>query len=779
MEQGGGAPQKFVPAVVPGAVQIDWAKAEGMPDWNWEDNFKAYRWMEDCFWVYRTRIPKTAVGAGERLVFRCGGVDYRYEVRLDGRTLYAYEGMFRPFELDLSEYADAGGALTVVIDPIPKAPDGEPDSRQEAARSCKPPVSYGWDWHPRLVPSGIWDETELTLEPAARIARAEVCYTLSEDLLTARITVDAAAAEDIVAAAAVARKSAAGKSAASTTTAAAASTPASKTAGTLRFRLFAPDGRPALETTELSETLTLQNPALWWCNGYGAPNLYRWELLLEKDGRVLDKREGTVGFRKIALTMNPGTWEEPEDFPKSRSRAPITVTLNGVPIFAKGSNWVNPEIFPGVIDETTYRPLLTCARDANMNLLRIWGGGIINKESFFDLCDAYGIMVWQEFPLACNNYPDTPEYLATLESEAAAIIRRLRGHACLAIWGGGNELFNNWSGMTDQSLPLRLLNKLCYELDRKTPFLPTSPVIGMAHGCYLFMYPDGREVYQAMAGAHYTAYTEFGVPSISNLETCLAATTREKLFPLVPNDVTIAHHAFFAWSPEDSWGGIETLRKYLGEPASLEQMIEWSQWLECEGYKCIFEEARRQKPYCSMSLNWCYNEPWPTIANNSLLNYPATPKPAYYAVAAACRNRLFSARIPRFTWRPGDVFSADLWLLNDGAEGIPAGAAEAFLEYGGERHFLLRWDHPAIPANQNLAGPTLRHLLRERQAPADGGVVDGNGATDSGADCDHCAEAAPLNGLKPPEGRGRPTELKLILSAGEMSSEYRLILYLR
>jgi len=299
--------------------------------------------------------------------------------------------------------------------------------------------------------------------------------------------------------------------------------------------------------------------------------------------------------------------------------------------------------------------------------------------------------------------------------------------------------------MTDQSQPLRLLNKLCYEMDRGKPYLPTSPIIGMAHGCYMFVYPDGREVYKAMGEARHTAYTEFGIPSVSMLETCLAATARENLFPMAENGVTVAHHAFGAWDGGgDTWCCLDILRDYFGEPDSLERIIEWSQWLQCEGYKCIYEEARRQKPYCSMALNWCFNEPWPTIANNSLLNYPAIPKPAYSAVAASCRNRLASARLQKFSWRPGEEFSAEIWLLNDGPAPTGAGAAEVFLEYDGKRRQLLRWDHQGTPAGDNLRGPTVRHTIDESAKNAFDGAAF--------------------------------AELKLIVSAGEMTSEYKLLL---
>ena len=122
-----------------------------------------------------------------------------------------------------------------------------------------------------------------------------------------------------------------------------------------------------------------------------------------------------------------------------------------------------------------------------MNIFRKWGGAGIEKEEFYNLCDEYGIMVWQEFPLDGNNYPNDSRYLKILEQEARAIVRKLRRHPCIILWSGGNELFNNWSKMTDQSHALRLLNKVCYEEDRNTPFLPTSPIMGMSHGPYFFV----------------------------------------------------------------------------------------------------------------------------------------------------------------------------------------------------------------------------------------------------------------------------------------------------
>jgi len=701
-------PSKMVKATVPGNANIDWAAAENMPDWKKGTNYQAFKWMEDCWWLYETELPAIDLQAGEQLFFVTKGIDYQYQIMLNGKLLYEHEGMFSTVEVPLN----STGLLQVWVAPPPKDTLGAKDTRDEAAQSCKPAVSYGWDFHPRLIPVGIWDETYLEVRPASYIKQAAVEYSLADDFSSAQLTFVGS--------------------------------------NEVAFRLYDPSGTEVLKAAG-GETLNLASPKLWWCNGYGQPNLYRWEAATSSD-----KKSGYIGFRTLELSMNQGTWDEPDGFPKGRSPVPITITLNGIPVFAKGSNWVNPEVFTGTITDETYLRLIKLAKESNFNILRCWGGAIINKQSFYQLCDEYGILVWQEFPLACNDYRNGKHYLQILEQEARAIIKRLKPHPCIAMWCGGNELFNNWSKMTDQSLALRLLNKLCYELDPQRPFLMTSPLLGMAHGCYVFRYPDGREVFQVMPAARNTAYTEFGVPSISNLECCLAIAEEKYLFPMEVNEITLAHHAFYAWVGKEPWAYLETIQDYFGEAKTFKQLIEWSQWLQAEGYKCIFEEARRQKPYCSMAINWCFNEPWPTLANNSLINYPAQPKSSLKAVAASCRNQLISARIPKFTWRSGETFSADIWLLNDGVKPAPAGKAEILLEVAGKTYNLHEWKYKEVDANVNLEGPTVRLRLPELlEDKADAVVI--------------------LNQGTVKRDKGQLHEMKLIIRAGELSSEYQLL----
>ncbi|MEP7052638.1 MAG: hypothetical protein ABJB12_19880, partial [Pseudomonadota bacterium] len=524
-----------------------------------------------------------------------------------------------------------------------------------------------------------WQETGLQVRPRVHVRTVDMHYDLNADFSRAELTVTVETSDPSVA--------------------------------RVEFRLLDPDGQLALESA--TGRAVLGQPLLWWPSGEGRPELYTLEVLL--NGVVSHTQK--VGFRRVRLVMHQDAWKGPAGFPKSRSEPPITVEVNGRVIFARGSNWVCPEIFPGKISAETYRPLLELARDAHFNLLRTWGGAIVNKQSFYEICDEFGILVWTEFTLACNLYDGEGEYLRVLDQESRSIIRRVRQHACHALWCGGNELFNAWSGMTDQSLALRLLNKNCYELDRDTPFIATAPLGGMGHGDYRFRDEHGREVFQIFAEARNTAYSEFGCPGPSSVDYLKTFIPEAELFPPRPGTAWETHHGLGAWEMDPgTWLCQATIEHYFGPTKTIAQLVERGQVLQSEGYKFIFEEARRQKPVCSMALNWCFNEPWPSAANNNLVSWPAAPKPAYYAVRAACRPVLASARVPKFGWRAGEMFEAELWILNDAPQAVDGNRVEAELDVGGVRLTLASFEFPELSARQNFRGPTVRGVL-----PANGG----------------------------------------------------------
>ncbi|MDR2234222.1 MAG: hypothetical protein LBE56_14005, partial [Tannerella sp.] len=659
------APAKYVPAQVPGAVQLDIAKAEKYPPYEFADNYKMFAWMEDKYYMYVTTFKKPVLNTSERLYFVSKGIDYQFEIYVNSQLAFQQEGMFTYVDIDVTDLLKDDNELKVIVYPVPKMRPF-PVDRSQAANVVKPAVSYEWDWHPRLVPLGIWDETGLEVRSSQHLTDIYVSYDLNEPFDKAFIQLQGEG----------------------------------RNVKGLAYRWTLKDKNGGAALSQQGnidgdvfscDSIVFNNPILWFPHDHGTPYLYTSTFeLLGSDGKVLDTKTSKIGFKRVKMVMTEGAWVEPVDFPKSRSVPPTQLEINGKRIFAKGSNWVNPEIFPGIITRERYGELIDLAVGLNFNIFRVWGGGIINKESFFELCDEKGILVWEEFPLACNNYPDDPHYMKILKQEATSIIKRLRKHASLTMWCGGNELFNNWSGMTDQSLPLRLLNSLCLELNPTLPYIPTSPLMGMGHGCYLFKYLDGTEVYENMNKAKFTAYTEFGMPGMSPVEVLKNIIPAKDLFP--PRDHTAwrDHHAFGAWVG-DTWLSLNDIESYFGKAPDLETLVRQSQLMQCEGYKAIFEEARRQKPYCAMALNWCYNEPWPAAVNNSIIVYPNIKKPAYEAVAAACRPVLTSARLSKFQWNEDEEFFADLYLLNDKFAEIPSLNITIKLKTAQNEEIILKW----------------------------------------------------------------------------------------
>jgi beta-mannosidase len=677
------APSAWITAEVPGAVQIDIARDKKWGPFYYAENWKDYLPYEDNYYTYRTNFSKPALKNGERLFFISKGIDYEFDIYLNNEKLFHQEGMFTPVKLDLTDklvpIAIGTNELKVQVYPVPKLYP-TPLNRGQAANVTKPAVSYGWDFHPRLVPLGIWDETFLEVQPGAYVNDVWVNYQLGNRFDAASITLTAKGRN--------------------------------LSGNRYVWKLLDKEGKEVLNKTgnisspEAEFTAELQNPSLWWPHDQGTPYLYASVFELQDgNGNTIQKVSQKVGFRRIKLVMNSGAWQEPEGYPKSRSNPPAQFEINGRRIFAKGSNMVNADVFPGTITRERYNKLLDLVKGANFNIVRLWGGAIINKEPFYELCDEKGILVWQEFPLACNNYPDNPHYLQILEQEATSIILKIKKHPCLALWCGGNELFNSWSGMTDQSLALRLLNSLTLKLDPQTPFNPTSPLSGMAHGHYVFRdWDTGEEVYARMKRSHYTAYTEFGMPAPASVEILKKIIPENELWPPKEGTSWDSHHGFKAWIGETHLVK-DMLASYFGPAKNLEELVEEGQLLQGEGFKAIFEEARRQKPYCAMALNWCFNEPWYCAANNSIVSYPDTPKPGYYEVSKACRPFCASATLTKFKWTDREEFSTKLWLLNDLPEAVPGGKITVKLVAGDKSMEIMKWEYPKLTANTNMEGP--------------------------------------------------------------------------
>ncbi len=665
--QGSAAPDKkckeFFDVTVPGDIQADYARHMGWGDHNYMNNFKNFADLNECYWCYKTNIDYKSNNE-ERVFFVTKGIEYEYDIIMNGKVILHHEGMFSQVEIDITDELENGNLLEVMIYPHPTVEGLR--GRNNASQSCKPAVGYGWDWHPPLLVSGLWNDTYIETRGKCYLRDAECTYTLSDDMTSADVHFEVDCDEQV------------------------------------HIEMYDMEGKVVYSGE--STDFTLENISLWWCNGQGVPYLYSYKVSSSEN-----EISARVGFKKIRLVMNgPNAWEHPVPFPKGRSKAPITIELNGRNVFAKGTNWVNPEIFTTLITPKTYREQVRFAAEAHMNILRCWGGAIIDKEPFFDICDELGIMVWQEFPLSCCNYFGTPKYLKTLEQEARAIVRRVRRHACHVLWCGGNELFNGWSKMTEQSHALRLLDKVCYEEDFEKPYIMTSPIKGIGHGHYVFKdMESGKTVFEIYRNLHKSAYVEFGVPSMASMELFESVFDKETLHNAdnSPESPWTRHSGFGAWGPSKlSWCCFDIIDDIFGKQETLADYIEKSTILQCEGYKCIFEEARKQAPDCSMAINWDYNEPWKNIAGNNLLEYPSKRKPAYYAVKESLRSTMPSIRAEHFTYKPGDVLKAELWILNDSPEDFAGDEVKVYFTVDGKKTYIMTWETGKAKEGQNIRG---------------------------------------------------------------------------
>ena len=608
--------------------------------------------MEDNFWKYRAVLPEFP--ENEIAYFIALGIDYRFDIFINNIKVYSYEGMFGKTRLRL-ENAKAGDILEILIYPAPKHPieNGDqldnsriPLARSEADKSAKPAVCYGWDFHPRLIVQGIWDEAYIQTFPKMHILNVNVDYEIQQilgEIGAAHIRLSC-----------------------------------EKTAGNLEYTLYDENKIPVCKSTDGN---MLCNVKLWFPYNLGKQPLYTLEATLKNDeGIVQDIYNERIGFRKIQLLMNEGSWNYPTSYPMTRSACPFTICINGRKTFGKGSNFVNIDVFVGKLTEKDYRKQLEMVKECNMNILRLWGGAIVNKQSFFDICDESGIMVWQEFPLACNNYTDNKHYLEVIAQEANSIVRKIKNHPCHIIWCGGNELFNNWSLMDDQSLVLRTLNKICLELDPLTPFLPTSPVMGVTHGPYQFtMY--GKDVFHLFNDSLSTGYTEFGITSMTSYEQLKKFIPAEELNCFANSKSWRAHNAFDEEGSMSGHSDYASVVKYFGETTNTKEYIEYSEFLSCVGYTYIFEEARRQ-PMCSMAINWCFNEPWYCAANNSLVSYGNVKKKSYAAVKKALAPVTPSLRLKKFDYRLNEKVVCEIHVLNDSEKKSGIECVDVYIDYG-------------------------------------------------------------------------------------------------
>ena len=638
----------WLPASVPGSVVADLWRAGEVPDPYVERNSLAIEWVPERAWLYRRRVSAPAPADGERAVLRFAGVDHEAVVYLDGSVVGSHAGMFVPFEIDVTEPLRDGGdhTLAVLIEP---APETEPQiGRTSRVTIHKSRMCYGWDFCPRMIHQGIWKAVTLEIDAGVRLTDVWARPMLAPDGDSG--SVDVRVALDVAAGA------------------------------SRRVRLVAElfDGAlvaaSAEEEADLATrgpvveiALGLDAPRLWWPNGAGERTIYRLRVrVVGPDGAAIDERTVPVGFRTLALVPNEGA---------PAAARPYTIEVNGRQIYATGWNWVPLDVLHGVDRRDALRHLLRLAEDAHVNLLRVWGGGLIESDDFYDECDQRGILVWQEFIQSSSGAESRPSpepaFRDLMAGEAEQIVPLVRNHPSLAIWCGGNELAGpDGSPLGDGDAVVDALRDVVARLDPDRASLPTSPTGPIFHNRLdvIAAHPDGlhdvhgpwehlglRRQYELYNAGTSLMNSEFGVEGMTNRRTHEALIGAEHRLPATKLNPVYRHLG-------DWWINEPLVQESFGARLTdLEQLRRASQFLQAEGLRYAIEANRRRAPRHSGSLPWQFNEPYPNAWCTSAVDHRGDPKAAYHAIRRAYAPVHVSARFERVAWSGEGPFRCDVW----------------------------------------------------------------------------------------------------------------------
>ncbi|HEX2999409.1 MAG TPA: glycoside hydrolase family 2 protein [Armatimonadota bacterium] len=664
---------------VPGDVNATLVAAGRMPDPRFGDNARRCYWVTGREWWYRLEFSAAALGDSPCTELCLDGVDGHADLYLNGEKLGRMENAFRSYRFDVRGKLrhDAPNVLLVrfvAIDAVMGGPrqDELAGWRDQRTSMRKPQFSFGWDWSLPLPSIGIAGGVWLEQHAGPRLLDVSM-QTLINGRLDFKFQVSRAARD-------------AGYS--------------------LRVRVHGHGAdlekvveRPGHVCSHTS--LTVENPQLWWPNGMGAQQLYDWSVELVAGGEVADRRAGRLGIRECRILEEPFTEE-------AGPGISFWLMVNGQRVFCKGGNWIPLELWPATATDEQYRFYLQKTAEANFNMQRIWGGGIYERDVFYNLCDELGILVWQDFMFAGAGYP-LERLRGEIIAESEYQVKRLRNHPSIALWCGCNEDVFSWSlpdekagamadtGVYSETTGRAEINRLrddpqIYSMILRgtvskfglgVPYIESSPQSyedagnypesGNCHiSCWKYALFETDKHPERFRG-HFEAVCSF------DSEFCIQGPCDVRsLKQFLPE----AHH----WPPDEMWvyhiqRGHANLPHYeqtlhiagaiFGKIDNLQQYVKHGQATHVEMMRAEFESARRDRPNNGGTMMWMYNDCWPT-SNWSIIDYYRRPKPSYYAAKRACAPLL-----PIVFERGGRV---EFFFSNDSGA-----ACAATLTYGQER----------------------------------------------------------------------------------------------
>lgn len=610
-------------AKVPGTIHQDLINHNRIPNPFYGMNEEAVQWVENEDWMYRTSFVVTEEQLNrDAAVLELDGLDTYTDVFLNGALILRSDNMFVGHKVPVKSVLRKGENRllirfrSAVKEALPQwetngfdyPADNDHSSKRVSIYTRKAPYSYGWDWGIRLATCGIWRPVRLVFSDVARIEDyyvRQASVSASKADVDNRLEITNVTSQPVSALLKVAYH---------------------YTANDTKEVQKQIELRPGENTVSLP--VMIDNPHLWMPNGWGEPSLYKFTASVSVDGVEVASQERQVGLRSIRVVM------EDDEHGKS-----FYFEVNGHPMFAKGANFIPDDaLLPNVTPER-YKRILEDVKAANMNMLRVWGGGIYEGDKFYDEADRNGILIWQDFLFACTTYPHDPLFLKRVEAEAEYNIKRLRGHASLAMWCGNNEIYEGvryWGWKNKYTaeafaemnrgydvLFRQLLPDMVKRFDSDRFYMHGSPYeanwgrpeswkIADSHNWGTWY---GRKPFESFDSEIPRFMSEYGFQAFPEMKT-IRTFAEEKDFEL-ESPVMNAHQKATIGNALIK----QTMSLYYKVPAKFEDLVYVGLVLQGHGMRHGIEAHRRNRPYCMGSLFWQLNDSWPVVSWSSIDYY--------------------------------------------------------------------------------------------------------------------------------------------------------------
>lgn len=609
--------------------ESDWYKA-AVPGNNFSDllnhglisdpfygtNEDSLQWIAEKNWNYRSGFSVSKNLLTKKNQILCfDGLDTYAKVYLNDSLILQANNMFQTWDVDVKRILKKENELRILFEPVSEEEKekqtvlGYSLPGEDRVFTRKAGFHYGWDWGAKITPSGIWRKVELKSWDACIINDIYVRQdNLTDSLANLTVSIEIE----------------------------------SSTAKTITVKVhdnILEDYNLTKGNNKLSIIIRIPKPELWWPNGYGKQRLYDINISISDENGQIDSQTKKIGLRKIELITEQGSVGESFYF-----------KVNNKPIFMKGANYIPQDNLQNRVTKKHYRNLLNDVKTANMNMLRVWGGGIYEEDIFYDLCDSLGIMIWQDFMFACAMYPSDSLFLENVKQEAIQNVKRLRHHPSIALWCGNNENSEGWNrwGWQDSYTEKQKsaiwggYQKVFQEMlpamvskNSQTAYWESSPKFGRGNLRHQFegdahywgVWHDA-EPFENLEKKVPRFMSEFGFQSFPELSTI--ATFSDSAEWYLGSDVMKSHQKH----PRGNVLIKEYMQREYNVPEKFEKFVYASQILQAEGMRIGLEAHRRSQPYCMGTLYWQLNDCWP-VASWSGRDYYGNWKALHYTAQDA------------------------------------------------------------------------------------------------------------------------------------------------